>query len=359
MPIGFVHAAMRVCLFGAATFVQVFGEGSRMSFAVLARRILPRRVMRWPVRAWSGDSMGTSWSVKVCARRRPDAAEVREAIEAELDRVDRQMSTWRADSDLSRYNTATEPGWVELPEDCYRVVTTALAVARHTDGAYDPTVGRLVNLWGFGPDGRREAPPAAAAIELARADCGWQRLRCDDARSAVWQPGGVFLDLSAIAKGFAVDQVCASLQLRDIRDYLVEVGGELRARGSRGDGRPWYVAIESPEKHAEMPLVGVLRDGAIATSGDYLRYFESAGQRYSHTIDPRTAEPVSHALAAVTVLHDETMLADAYATAFSVLGADDGLAFAQRHGIAARFVSRAAQGLATVESSAFARFRCA
>lgn len=330
-----------------------------MSLAVLARRLLPRRVLRWPVRAWSGDSMGTRWSVKVCARCRPDVTVVCEAIEAELDRVDSQMSTWRADSDLSRYNTTAVPGWVELPDDCYRVVTTALAVAQETGGAYDPTVGRLVNLWGFGPDGRRETPPPAAAIEQARADCGWQRLRCDEARRAVWQPGGVFLDLSAIAKGFAVDQICASLQRQGIHDYLVEVGGELRARGFRGDGRPWYVAIESPEKDVEMPLVGVLRDGAIATSGDYLRYFETAGQRYSHTIDPRTAEPVSHALAAVTVLHDETMLADAYATAFSVLGADDGLAFAQRHGIAARFVSRAAQGLATVESSAFARFRYA
>lgn len=330
-----------------------------MSFAVFARQVLPRRVLHWPVRAWSGDSMGTCWSVRACARRRPETATVREAIEAELDRVDRQMSTWRADSDLSRYNTAAGPSWVELPGDCYRVVTTALAVARETGGAYDPTVGRLVNLWGFGPAGRREVPPAAAAIEQARADCGWQRLRCDDAKRAVWQPGGVFLDLSAIAKGFAVDQVCASLQRHGIHDYLVEVGGELRASGSRGDGRPWYVAIESPENDVEMPLVGVLCNGAIATSGDYLRYFESAGQRYSHTIDPRTAEPVSHALAAVTVLHDETMLADAYATAFSVLGADAGLAFAQRHGIAARFVSRAAPGLATVESSAFARFRFA
>jgi FAD:protein FMN transferase len=330
-----------------------------MNLAAVARRVLPRRLLRWPVRAWSGESMGTRWTVKVCARQRPDAAAVQRTIEAQLDSVDRQMSTWRADSDLSRYNTAAAQRWVELPADCYRVVTTALAIARETGGAYDPTVGRLVNLWGFGPDGRRDAPPLPAAIERARADCGWQRLRCDDARGAVWQPGGVFLDLSAIAKGFAVDQVCAALHEAQIRDYLVEVGGELRARGCRGDGRPWYVAIESPEKETQMPLVGVLCDGAIATSGDYLRYFESAGQRYSHTIDPRTAEPVSHALAAVTVLHEETMLADAYATAFSVLGADDGLAFAQRHGIAARFVSRAAQGLATVESSAFARFRYA
>lgn len=330
-----------------------------MNLIELARRILPRRWLRWPVRAFGGDSMGTTWSVKICARRRPEAPRVGAAIAAALDRVDREMSTWRADSDLSRYNRAAAGQWVVLPDACYRVITTALAIARETDGAYDPTVGRLVNLWGFGPDGRRVAPPEAAAIARTRADCGWQRLRCDDARRAVWQPGGIYLDLSAIAKGFAVDHVCEALQQLDIGDYLVEVGGELRAQGFRADGRPWYVAIESPEKESEMPLIGVLRDGAVATSGDYLRYFESAGQRYSHTIDPRTAEPVTHALAAVTVLHEETMLADAYATAFSVLGADDGLAFAQRHGIAARFVSRAAQGLAIVESSAFARFRCA
>lgn len=331
-----------------------------MSLAVLARRVLPRRLLRWPVRAWNGQSMGTTWAVKVSARRKPDARAVQAIIEAALDCVDREMSTWRADSDLNRYNRAAADSWVELPAACYRVVATALAIAAQTDGAYDPTVGRLVNLWGFGPDGRREAPPDAAALAHARAACGWQRVRSDPARNAVWQPGGVFLDLSAIAKGFAVDQVCEALQHGGIDDYLVEVGGELRACGRRGDGRPWYVAIESPEDTGDasaLPLVGVLRDGAIATSGDYLRYFENAGQRYSHTIDPRTAEPVSHALAAVTVLHAETMLADAYSTAFSVLGADDGLAFAQRHGIAARFVSRAAPGLAIVESSAFARFR--
>lgn len=303
--------------------------------------------------------MGTAWSVKVCARQRPEVVAVRRAIEAELDRVDREMSTWRADSDLNRYNAAAAQHWIALPADCYRVVSTALLVARQTDGAYDPTVGRLVNLWGFGPDGRRAQRPSAADIARARADCGWQRLRCDAARRAVWQPGGVFLDLSAIAKGFAVDQVCAALQRLHIRDYLVEVGGELRACGRRADGRPWYVAIESPERDTGMPLIGELRDHAIATSGDYLRYFDDAGQRYSHTIDPRTAEPVSHALAAVTVLHEETMWADAYATAFSVLGADAGLAYAQRHRIAARFVSRVAHGLAAVESAAFARFRYA
>lgn len=329
-----------------------------MNAAALARRVLPRGLLRWPVRAWNGASMGTTWSVKVCARRRPEAARVQAAIDAALAGVDREMSTWRADSDLNRYNRAAATGWVALPEDCYRVVATALDVAAQTDGAYDPTVGPLVNLWGFGPDGRRAEPPTAEAIARARADCGWQRLRRDEVRRAVWQPGGVQLDLSAIAKGFAVDQVCAQLHALDIHDYLVEVGGELRAQGRRGDGRPWYVAIEAPDDDsAALPLVGVLRDGAIATSGDYLRYFESAGQRYSHTIDPRTAEPVRHALASVSVLHEQTMLADAYATAFSVLGAEAGLAFAQRHGIGARFVSREAQGLASVESSAFARFR--
>lgn len=330
-----------------------------MSTAAFARRLLPRRLLQWPVKAWSGLSMGTSWSVKACARGGFDGARVQQAIVSALDGVDRQMSTWRGDSDLSRYNTATADSWIELPPQCFHVVATALSIARETDGAYDPTVGRLVNLWGFGPDGQRSAPPEAAAIDRARADCGWQRLRVDASRRAVWQPGGIFMDLSAIAKGYAVDQVCAALRLLGVHDYLVEVGGELRACGRRGDGQPWFVAIESPQQDHGLPLVGVLRDGAIATSGDYLRYFDSAGRRYSHTIDPRTAQPVSHSLAAVTVLHAETMLADAYATAFSVLGAEAGLAFAQRHDIAAHFVSRVGHGLATVESAAFARFRYA
>lgn len=330
-----------------------------MSLKPFARRFLPRRLLAWPVRAWEGTSMGTFWSVKACARRKLAPAPVHAAIAAELDLVDRQMSTWREDSDLSRYNRAAAQTWVELPADCYHVVGAALAVARATDGAYDPTVGRLVNLWGFGPDGQRKTPPEAAAIARAQQQCGWQRVRSDDARRALWQPGGVLLDLSAIAKGFAVDKVCNRLHELGVHDYLVEVGGELRARGSRADGRPWYVAIESPERLTDMPLVGVLRDDAIATSGDYLRFFDSGGRRYSHTIDPRTAQPVAHDLAAVSVLHAETMLADAYATAFSVLGAEHGLDFAQRNGIAARFVRRAGQGLSVAESPSFARFRCA
>jgi len=285
-----------------------------------------------------GPTMGTAWSARIAGAEASRLPELRTAIETELDRVVREMSTWDAGSDLSRYNRAVAGEWVALPEACRFVLARALAHAADSDGAFDPTVGPAVNRWGFGPERPRDTPPPDAHIAAHRARVDWRRVRLVGDR--VLQPGGCYLDFSAIAKGYATDRVLAALAAAGIRHAMVEVGGELKAHGRRPDGRPWQVGVRWPgHADGEGPVVAL--DGlAIATSGDDFRYFESGGRRYSHTLDPRTGMPVAHALASVTVLHADAIEADAWATALLVLGPDAGVERARAHGLAALFVAR-------------------
>ena len=323
----------------------------RAALQPTARRWLAR-LRRARLVALGGETMGTTWSVKIATRQELPEGALRSAIDAVLAGVIGEMSTWRDDSDLVRYNRAPVGNRQVVPAGFADVLACALDVARDSGGAYDPTVGPLVDLWGFGPDGTRREPPDAASLAAARAHCGWQRIAFDRESRTLTQPGDLALDFSAIAKGYAVDAVARRLDDLAETDYLVEIGGELRARGHRPDGRPWRVALERPEGGAADTVV-VLSGRAIATSGDYYRYFEHGARRYSHTIDPRSGEPITHDLASVTVVHAQAMHADAYATALTVLGADAGLAFARERGIAARFVTRTRQGFARAASPAF------
>lgn len=288
-----------------------------------------------------GTTMGTTWCVKFAATA-PPLFELQQAIRQALDRVVAEMSSWEANSDLCRYNTAAPGSWTSLPRDFGTVLACALEVASETDGAFDPTVGALVDLWGFGPAGVRPGPPGRAAIELARMTVGWQRLRFDAASRRVLQPGGVRLDLSGIAKGYAVDRVALWLEALGVTNYLVEIGGELRGRGRKPDGLPWWVGLEAPPGEGDTdedgePIVVALHALSVATSGSYRRYFDRDGRRFHHTLDPRTGEPVVDAPVAVTVLHADCMRADALATALTVLGVERGFAHACRHDIAALF----------------------
>lgn len=290
--------------------------------------------------------MGTSWSAAMVGTGTlgdPDAVAAR--IQAALDAVVAEMSTFDPGSALSRFNSAAAGEWVPLPPGLHEVVRYALQVAVASGGAYDPTVGPLVNLWGFGPGPRRDRAPDGAAIAAARARVGWRRLRLASDPPALLQPGGLYLDLSAVAKGFGVDQAAAVLEDAGIENYLVEVGGELRGRGVKPDGQPWWVALDPVADAPELPeLVIALHGLSVATSGDGLRYFEDAGRRYCHAIDPRTGYPVAHA-AAVTVLHPRCMCADALSTALMIMAPDEAFAFAVRNNLAARFVLRWEQGL--------------
>lgn len=294
-----------------------------------------------PVRpaALAGATMGTTWSARLALPAGVTEASARLGIQAALDQVVAQMSTWEADSDITRYNRA-EPGWQALPPEFFHVLRHALMLAEDSGGAYDPTVGPLVNAWGFGPHQRAFEPPSPAAIQIARDRCGWRRVPLDEDRGAAWQPGGVYLDLSSIAKGYGVDRAAMALDALGITDYLVEVGGELRARGKRPDGQSWRVAIEVPDASDDHALALPLHNCSIATSGDYRRHAGDGDARYAHTIDPRTGHPVRNAVASVTVLHPVCMQADALATVLTVLGEADGVAYARRHALAALFIVR-------------------
>jgi len=296
----------------------------------------------------SGLTMGTSWSVRLIRPEGYSQEAIQGGIQRQLDLVVAQMSTWSDDSDLSRYNQAAADSWHVLPEHFMKVLDCALAVAERSGGAYDPSVGPLVNLWGFGPDPKRADRPDDAAIARERQRCGWQRIRIDRARHALLQPGGLYLDFSSIAKGYGVDLVAAYLRSIGAVSYLVEVGGELFGHGVKADGQPWWVGMEHPpatsDTHEQVQSIAALHGVALATSGDYRRYFEDGDRRYSHTIDPRSAQPVAHALASVAVLHADCMTADAWATGLMVLGDEEGLALALNNGLAALFISRDGNG---------------
>lgn len=288
----------------------------------------------------SGETMGTTWSVTVKADATALPA-LQRGIQARLDTVVAQMSTWEPGSDLSRFNAAPAGTRQPLPPEMQHVMRAALALAEESGGAFDPTVGPLVNLWGFGPEGERIAPDADQ-MAAARTWVGWQRLQLD-ANGVMTQPGGVYVDLSGIAKGYGVDQVAGFLREQEVPAYLVEVGGELRSHGRKPDGTVWRVAVEQPspddlDPGASTPAVIALDGMAMATSGDYRHFFDEHGQRYSHTIDPRSGRPVAHGLASVTVLHHDCMQADALATALTVLGPEQGWEYARRHGLAALLV---------------------
>lgn len=288
----------------------------------------------------AGESMGTRWTVKLAAAPRP-LDRLRELLQAELDRVVAEMSHWQADSHLGRYNRAEAGSWQVLPDGFFTVMQQALLLAEDSDGAYDPTAGPLVDCWGFGPAVPRSTPPSAEEIAAALQHVGWQKLRLDVTQRRLLQPGGVQLDLSAIAKGYAVDRLAEVLESLGVAHYLVEVGGELRGQGCKPDGSPWWVQLEAPDEQGDAAALVLALDGlAVASSGDYRRYFECEGQRYAHTIDPRDGWPLRHALAAVSVVHASCLQADALSTALYVLGPELGLAYATRHGLAAHFVLR-------------------
>ncbi|PWK92119.1 thiamine biosynthesis protein ApbE [Fulvimonas soli] len=309
--------------------------------------------------ALAGETMGTTWSVRLVAPAGTAPEPLRRGVQDQLDAVDAQMSTYKPHSALSRFNAAPAGSWHALPEACFRVMAHALRVAEDTDGAYDPTVGPLVNLWGFGPDARGAQPPAREAVEAARRRVGWQRIRLDPAQRRAWQPGGACVDLSSVAKGYAVDRVGQWLDAAGIRAWLVEVGGEFKGRGRKPDGTPWRVGIERPPAggphEAERFGHVIALDGrAVATSGDYRRHYTVGGTRVSHHIDPRTGLPVPTAVASVSVLADEAMHADPLGTALTVLGAERGLAYAQARGLAALFILRGAHGFEERMTPAFA-----
>lgn len=292
--------------------------------------------------------MGTTWHVSYISPPQGLSSEqLQRGIEDQLDRVNRSMSTYLDDSEISRFGELPAKTWFKTSPDFFHVLTAALEIGRHSEGAYDVTVAPLVELWGFGPGGVRTAPPDDNAITAARTRVGQDHLRLDNEHLSVMKQIDLSLDFSSIAKGYAVDRVAQWLLEQGVDRFIVEVGGELRLRGRSGRGDPWRIAIEQPETSGRAATVALqLTDVSLATSGDYRNYFEATGIRYSHLIDPRNGHPVAHDLVSVTVVHPDCMLADAWATALTVLGAERAMSVAQVQGLAVYFIRRVDDGFA-------------
>lgn len=270
----------------------------------------------------AGKALGTTWTVKWVGEG-ADAARVQGVIEARLAEVDRQMSTWRPDSDLSRAR-ATE-GPVRVDDATAEVVRAALALAADSGGAFDPTVQPLVELWGI-HHGRREAAPSEAELEAARAQVDWRRVVVGgEPGAATLDDGGTALDLSAIAKGYAVDRVSQGIRELGLARHMVEVGGEVRV-GGEGPAGAWRLGVDDPEAEAPpgvaLAAVVSLRDAALATSGNYRNHYEVDGIRVVHTLDPRVGRPVQSDVLSASVVAPTCMEADGLATALMVLGTD-------------------------------------
>jgi len=306
----------------------------------------------------NGATMGTTWSVKVVnLPAGVTLPQLRTDIELLLQSINRQMSTYQPDSDISRFNQAPAGTWQVLPQDFWRVASYSLELARDSNGAFDPTVGPLVNVWGFGPEPKREHLPEAELLAAAQARVGWQKTPLRQEDQALYQPGNVYFDLSAVAKGYAVDKVADLLLGRGVKNLLVEIGGELRGHGAKPNGQPWQVAVEKPIPGIrEVAHVIALQNMAIATSGDYRNYIQENEQRFSHIIDPRSGYPAEHQVVSVTVLHERCADADALATALTVMGAEEGLPWAEQRQLAVLFMVQADSGVEEQMTTAFRRF---
>lgn len=294
-----------------------------------------------PTVRFTGSTMGTSYDLKlVPAPGQTVPADFGNRVEALLARINRQMSTYDPDSELSRFNRNPSTDWVAVSPELQRIVAETLRIGELSGGAFDITVGPLVNLWGFGPEPRRDQIPSDAAIAAARERVGYWRLHVRAEPPALKKDrADLYVDLSAAAKGYGVDQLAALVDETGIGDYLVSIGGEIRARGKNGRGQPWTIAIEKPTP-GQRTVERLIRIGnhSVSTSGNYRNFFEQDGQRYSHIIDPHTGRPVPQTLASVTVVSDRSMVADATATALLAAGPELGFQLASEHHLAAFFV---------------------
>ncbi len=303
-----------------------------------------------------GETMGTRWHVTVVPGDGTEVpAGLQSRIQQTLDEIDASMSTYQPESELNGLNDHPVGEPFSVSDPFMEVLVLAEEVYRATDGAFDPTVGPLVDLWGFGPEpGPAEGMPNQARIETLREHLGFDAVELDPATGEVTRLRDVGIDLSAVAKGYAADQVAELLRDQGVDRYMVEIGGEMALAGRNPRGMPWQIAVERPEAGDRRVhrIIGVT-DTGLATSGDYRNFFEEGGVRYSHTIDPRTGYPVRHQLVSVTVANVSSGRADALATAFMVMGARESLAFAAEHDVAVLTLTRSEAGLDEAHSPAF------
>lgn len=303
-----------------------------------------------------GPTMGTTYTIKLSEI--PSGLvldQLRAEVESQLEQINDWMSTYRADSEISRFNRAPENQWVDVSEPTAQVVQMALTLHGLTKGAFDPTVSPWVDLWNFGPDPRERRTPTQAEIDAAGQWVGADQIAVRPDPPALRKlTMGLKIDLSGIAKGFAVDCLAEILDQHGVTGYMIEIGGEARTRGLNGKQRPWSIGIEAPQDDQRViALVLSLQNNCLATSGDYRNFFVEDGKRYSHLIDPRTGRPIEHQLASVTVLENSCARADALATAMMIMGADMAIEFAESQNLAAVFLERTDNGFVQRTTSRF------
>ena len=328
-----------------------------MLLALAASLLLGGCATPLPETLLTGETMGSAWTVKIAGVLPRPAADLQSGAQARFEAVNQALSTYRADSALSRFNDEASGGWVNIDPELAAVLRYALTLAARSDGAYDVTVGPLVNLWGFGPDPATNRVPDAAAIEAARARVGWRKVQVDATADRARKQPGMRIDLSSLGKGRGVDRVAEYLDAQGVTNYLIDLSGKLRARGRNPRGDAWQVAVEQPAADdpsgapRTVPAVVALHDRSIATAGDYRRFFESGGRHYSHIIDPRTGSPVEHATLSATALGATCMEADALATMFMVMDPDAALRVAESGNVPALLISREGGGFRLHSSS--------
>ncbi|SEK65534.1 thiamine biosynthesis lipoprotein [Colwellia chukchiensis] len=302
-----------------------------------------------------GNTMGTTYNIKLVADN-IDAEKLQQGIDAALLELNQQMSTYIADSELSKFNHATSLEPIKVSTGLARVLKEAIRLGRLSNGALDVTVGPLVNLWGFGPEFRPETIPSQELLKRTKAGVGLDKLVFENGMLAKTVPD-LYVDLSTIAKGYGVDLVAEYIEANGINDYLVEIGGEMRLKGFKHTGELWHVAIEKPITNERLVhQIIVPKDNAVATSGDYRIYFQVAGQRFSHIIDPATGKPINHKLVSVTVIHPSSMTADGLSTAMMVMGEEKALAFAKANDLAAYFIVKTDDGFVEQSTVKFMQY---
>ena len=302
------------------------------------------------VSEFRGLTMGGAFSVKTVTPKgeleTPSLHQVDRALRSTLDRIEGLMSTWDRDSELSRFNRSRSLEPFAVSPETFEVFKWSIDVGALTGGALDVTIGPLVDAWGFGPGGPRNAVPSNEEIARLREAMGPGRIELGPAALTVRKTRSeVRCDLSSVVPGYAADRLWTELAARGFADFLVDVGGEVRTRGRNEAGEPWQVAIERPQPQGhDLQRIVRISNLAITTAGDYRKYREVDGQRVTHILDPRTGRPLTHRLASVTVIDPLAVRADAFDTALMVLGADDGIALATKLNLAALFIERTNDG---------------
>ncbi len=306
-----------------------------------------------------GFALGTSYSIKISGLSKEEQShKIHQEIKKILAEVEKTMSVFEPNSEISKFNQSAKTDWFEISPELLAVISESDRISRLSDGAFDITLGGIIELWGFGGSQQNREIPTSDKINKILKNVNFQEISIREKPPAIRKKNpNIMLNLSAIAKGYAVDRVAAYLKRSNPRGYLVEIGGEIRTGGWKNNQTPWIVAIERPEvMQRQIQKVITMQDNGMATSGDYRNYFEIDGKRFSHTIDPNTGWPVDHDLVSVTVIHPSCMTADAFSTAIMVLGHEKGYRLAEKMGLPVFLMIRKAGKLEEKMTPEFIRF---